>query len=295
MKIANIITKGQRKFVIKTEEGFLPVSAAARNLENASEIRTLDTLLSDVSYIDGIRNNIANHFDELKQHIIPESDVERFLPCVMKPEKIICIGKNYGKHIEETKAEIPEVPLLFNKYSNALAGHLEDIPIPKMSEQVDYEGELGIVIGKKAFEVSEDEALDYVFGYFVANDVSARDLQHKTSQWMLGKTCDKFAPIGPFITTADEIPDPNKLSIKTYVNGEIRQNSNTDNMLFKCKFLISYISQHFTLEPGDIILTGTPEGVIVGMPKEKRVWLKDGDVVRVEIENLGALQNTIKE
>ena len=230
----------------------------------------------------------------MKPHIIPEEDVEKFLPCVLNPQKIICIGKNYRGHVKETKADIPEVPILFSKFNNALAGHLEDVPLPKMSSRVDYEGELGIVIGKRAEDVSEEDALDYVFGYFPANDVSARDLQKKTHQWLLGKTCDKFAPVGPYITTSDEVPDPNGLSIRTFVNGELRQNSNTSEMIFNCKVIVSYISKHFALEPGDIILTGTPDGVIVGMPIEERKWLKNGDVVKVEIEKLGALENTMK-
>ena len=230
----------------------------------------------------------------MKPHIIPEEDVEKFLPCVLNPQKIICIGKNYRGHVKETKADIPEVPILFSKFNNALAGHLEDVPLPKMSSRVDYEGELGIVIGKRAEDVSEEDALDYVFGYFPANDVSARDLQKKTHQWLLGKTCDKFAPVGPYITTSDEVPDPNGLSIRTFVNGELRQNSNTSEMIVNCKVIVSYISKHFALEPGDIILTGTPDGVIVGMPIEERKWLKNGDVVKVEIEKLGALENTMK-
>jgi 2-keto-4-pentenoate hydratase/2-oxohepta-3-ene-1,7-dioic acid hydratase in catechol pathway len=181
--------------------------------------------------------------------------------------------------------------VIFSKFSNSLAANEEDIPLPANSKQVDYEGELGIVIGKEAYMVPENEALGHVFGYFVGNDVSARDLQKKTSQWLLGKSCEKFFPNGPYVVTADEVPDPQNLSIKTTVNGEVRQNSNTSNMIFSCKQLVSYISQYMKLEPGDVISTGTPEGVIAGFPEKKRVWLSDGDVVEVEIEKLGKIRN----
>ena len=157
-----------------------------------------------------------------------------------------------------------------------------------MTEKLDYEVELGIVIGKTAKNVSEESALDYVFGYCTANDLSARDLQMRTPQWMLGKTCDGFCPVGPYLVTKDEVGDPQNLQLKTVVNGEIRQNSNTSDMIFSCREIISYISKHMTLVPGDMILTGTPEGVIMGFPPEKQNYLKPGDTVTVEVEKLGA-------
>ncbi|MDF2659598.1 MAG: 5-carboxymethyl-2-hydroxymuconate isomerase, partial [Paenibacillus sp.] len=212
-------------------------------------------------------------------------------PCVTRPEKIICVGLNYRKHAEETNAKIPEFPILFNKFNNTLNGHGHDVELPVTSKEVDYEAELAIVIGRRTKHVSEEQALDSVFGYASANDISARDLQLRTNQWMLGKVCDGFTPIGPELVTADEIADPNQLNIRTVVNGEERQNSNTSDMIFNCKQIISYISRHFTLEPGDIILTGTPEGVVLGYPPEKRVYLQPGDVVTVEIENLGSVTN----
>lgn len=214
-----------------------------------------------------------------------------FAPCVPKPGKIVCVGLNYRKHAEETNAPIPQSPILFSKYGNALAAHREDIPLPAVSDQVDYEAELAIVIGRKAKDVVREEALGYVFGYCNANDLSARDLQLRTSQWLLGKTCDKFAPIGPWLVTADEVGDPNALSISCSVNGETRQSSNTADMIFHCDEIVSYLSRHMTLEPGDLILTGTPEGVVLGYPAERQVYLKSGDVVSVEIEKLGRLTN----
>jgi 2-keto-4-pentenoate hydratase/2-oxohepta-3-ene-1,7-dioic acid hydratase in catechol pathway len=165
------------------------------------------------------------------------------------------------------------------------------VTLPKTSAEVDYEAELAIVIGKRAKDVSEEEALDYVFGYSCANDLSARDLQLRTSQWLLGKTCDGFCPLGPYLVTADEVGDPNRLYIRTTVNGHVRQQSNTADMIFSCRQIVSYISRHMTLLPGDVILTGTPEGVVLGYPKEKRVYLQPGDVVGVEIERLGVLTN----
>lgn len=215
-------------------------------------------------------------------------------PCVLAPSKIICVGLNYRRHAEESNMPIPETPILFNKFPNTLSGHQDVVSLPKESKQNDYEAELGIVIGKKAKYVSEEDALDYVFGYCNVNDLSSRDWQFRSHQWLLGKCCDGFNPTGPYLVTADEIPNPNQLSISCTVKGEVRQNSNTSDMIFNCSEIISYISQHMTLEPGDLILTGTPEGVMFGYPKDKQVWLEDGDVVSVEIEGLGVLTNTMK-
>ncbi|MBP1965333.1 fumarylacetoacetate hydrolase family protein [Paenibacillus aceris] len=215
-----------------------------------------------------------------------------FGPCVTHPGKIICVGLNYRKHAEETNAPIPQYPILFNKFSNTLAGHQDEIPLPsRVTNQVDYEAELVIVIGKQAKYVAKEQALDHVFGYCNVNDLSARDLQMRTHQWLLGKSCDKFSPLGPYLVTSDEVGDPNQLDIKCTVNGEIRQHSHTSDMIFHCDEIVSYISQHMTLSPGDIILTGTPEGVVLGKPVDQRVYLKDGDVVTIEIEKLGALTN----
>jgi 2-keto-4-pentenoate hydratase/2-oxohepta-3-ene-1,7-dioic acid hydratase in catechol pathway len=222
---------------------------------------------------------------------LDESKLE-YGPCVTEPGKIICVGLNYRKHAEETNAAIPTSPILFNKFSNSLAGNSEAICIPSATHKLDYEAELAIVIGKRAKHVTKEKALHYVFGYCPANDLSARDLQLKTSQWLLGKSCDGFCPIGPYLTTADEVGDPNDLAISTIVNGEVRQSSNTSDMIFYCDEIISYISRHMTLEPGDIILTGTPEGVVLGYPPERQIYLKSGDIVTIEIEKLGALTNS---
>ena len=210
-------------------------------------------------------------------------------PSVPRPGKIVCVGLNYRKHAEETGAAIPTTPVLFSKFLNTVAAPDEDVPLTGAAEQYDYEVELAVVIGASTSNASAADALNSVFGYSAANDLSARDLQTRTSQWLLGKTMDKFMPIGPYLVTADEVPDPQKLAIRTWLNGELRQNSNTDDMIFPVAEIVSYISRHFTLEPGDVIITGTPEGVILGM-EEKR-WMVPGDVVEVEVEGLGRLRN----
>lgn len=210
------------------------------------------------------------------------------------PGKIVCIGLNYRAHAAETNLKLPSVPILFNKYNNALAAHNCTIKLPprEVSYKFDYETELLIVMGRSARNVPEADALDYVAGYCTSHDFSARDLQLETPsvQWMIGKTLDNFGPIGPYFVSADRVGDPNSLRIETYVNGERRQSSNTSNMIFNPQKLIAYISKMWTLEPGDIIWSGTPEGVILGYPKEKQVWLKAGDEVVSTIEKLGTLR-----
>jgi 2-keto-4-pentenoate hydratase/2-oxohepta-3-ene-1,7-dioic acid hydratase in catechol pathway len=210
-------------------------------------------------------------------------------PAVSNPGKIVCVGLNYRKHAEETGAAIPTSPVLFSKFQNTVAAPDEDVPLTDAATQYDYEVELAVVVGETTKNVSAADALNSVFGYATANDLSARDLQNRTSQWILGKTMDKFMPIGPYLVTADEVPNPQALAIRTWLNGELRQNSNTDDMIFPVAELIAYISRHFTLEPGDVIITGTPEGVILGMA-EKR-WMAPGDVVEVEVDGLGKLRN----
>jgi 2-keto-4-pentenoate hydratase/2-oxohepta-3-ene-1,7-dioic acid hydratase in catechol pathway len=225
--------------------------------------------------------------------LVPESRA-RFGPAVPRPGKIICVGLNYRQHARETGNPIPPVPILFNKYNNTLVGHRGKIRLPaKVSSQFDYEVELVLVMGKVARDVPEDKALSYVFGYANGNDFSARDLMRATSQLMLGKTCDDFAPLGPWVVSADQIADPQNLRIATYVNGEQRQNSSTADMIYSCAQIVSYCSRHMTLLPGDIIYTGTPQGVILGYPPDKQVWLKAGDKVVTEVEKCGSLEVTL--
>lgn len=214
-----------------------------------------------------------------------------YAPAVGVPGKIICIGLNYRSHIAETEKKVPDNPVIFSKYPNSLAGHMESIRIPEPGLKVDYEGELGVIIGRTARNVGDDFNR-YIFGYFIGNDVSSRELQYRTSQYLLGKTLDGFYPNGPSIVTRDEIPDPQDLWIRTVVNGSLRQDSSTSNMIFSIGKLISYISSYLTLEPGDIISTGTPDGVVLGMKDKEDNWLKPGDSVEVSIEGLGTLKNS---
>lgn len=223
---------------------------------------------------------------------------ERFDPSTMKlraplpkPPKIVCIGLNYRDHAEESKMAIPEVPTVFSKYHTAVTGHMHPIILPKSSTRPDYEAELAVVIGKGGRHIPESRWREHVFGYTILNDVSARDFQMATSQWMMGKTFDTFAPMGPAIVTADEIEDPHNLKISLTLNGRVMQDSNTRNLIFDVPKLIAYLSSVFTLEPGDVISTGTPAGV--GYARQPPVYLKPGDEVVVEVEGLGRLMNPV--
>ena len=286
MKIGNINIEGKVQAAVQKGSKIIPLSKFKGFHEKYGNVIT-DDIIHNPKMFQAI-SELAKQ--DLKSDQKYEGQIS-FASVVMRPQKIICVGLNYRSHVEETRDKLPESPVLFSKYSNSLAGSGDSIAIPHETKQLDYEGELGIVIGKKGNNIKESDAFDYVFGYFIGNDVSARDLQFRTSQWLLGKTGDGFYPCGPFITTGDEIRDPQKLSIRTKLNNEIRQDSNTSYMIFSCAYLISYISRFMTLYPGDIISTGTPEGVILGMPEDKRVWIKSGDRVTIEIEGLGRLEN----
>jgi 2-keto-4-pentenoate hydratase/2-oxohepta-3-ene-1,7-dioic acid hydratase in catechol pathway len=218
-------------------------------------------------------------------------DQVRLAAPVPRPSKIIGIGLNYRDHAAETGQELPAKPTVFAKFPNTLTGPYDPIVLPTQSKSVDYEGELGVVIGRRARSVPEDEALSYVGGYLCVNDVSARDVQNWTSQWTLGKSFDTFAPVGPFLVTAADVPDPQNLEIETRVNGVTVQHSSTANMVFSVAALVSQLSAVMTLEPGDIIATGTPGGI--GGAQDPPRFLKDGDVVEVEIERLGCLRNPV--
>ncbi len=212
---------------------------------------------------------------------------------IFDPQKIVCLGLNYRDHAIESGMEIPPEPVLFSKYPSTLIGHGAEIVLPKVSTQVDYEAELVIVIGKKGRHVSREQAYEYVAGYAVGHDVSARDwqLNKPGKQWMAGKTFDTFAPVGPILVSTDEVPDPHALGIRLRLNGETMQDSSTSQLIFRVDEVIAYLSQIFTLEPGDLIFTGTPPGV--GMARKPPVWLKPGDVAEVEIDGLGVLKNPV--
>ena len=210
-----------------------------------------------------------------------------------RPGKIICVGLNYKDHAAEQGTDLPTAPLLFAKWPNTLIGPGEPIVIPPEAEQVDYEAELGVVIGSRARRVSEAQALDAVRGYVCVNDVSARDLQFADGQWTRGKSPDTFCPVGPRLVPREEVPDPQALAIRCLVNGEVLQDSSTAQMVFSVAEIIAYVSRTITLEPGDLIATGTPAGV--GVFRDPKVLLGDGDEVTVEVEGLGALTNPVQQ
>jgi 2,4-diketo-3-deoxy-L-fuconate hydrolase len=212
----------------------------------------------------------------------------RLLCPLSRPEKILCIGKNYADHCREFDSSLPEKPILFAKYRNALSGPGERVPIPALSTSIDYEAELAAVIGRRCRGVRDSEALRSVFGYTCANDLTMRDIQREDGQWTRAKSPDGFCPVGPWIVTADEIPDPQDLSLKLILNGKVMQDSSTREMVFSVARLVSFLSQTMTLQPGDIILTGTPAGV--GMGKKPPVFLRGGDRVIVEVGGIGSLE-----
>ena len=214
------------------------------------------------------------------------------LECPVASRKIVAVGLNYKDHAIEAGLKIPSVPLCFAKFTSSLSGPFDPIQLPAVDSQVDFEGELGVIIGQKARRVAESDAMGHVAGYVVFNDVSARRWQFDDGQWTRGKSCDTFAPNGPFLVTADEVPDPGALRITTRLNGEIMQDSNTNQLIFNIPKIVSYFSHSFTLDPGDLIATGTPAGV--GFSRKPPVYLNDGDVVEVEIERIGRISNRVQ-
>ncbi|MGZ8764127.1 MAG: fumarylacetoacetate hydrolase family protein [Acidimicrobiia bacterium] len=218
-------------------------------------------------------------------------DAVTVLPPVPPPSKIVCVGRNYREHAEETGSAVPTHPQLFAKWANALVGPGAPIVHPTITEQLDYEAELTVVIGRRAQHVAALDALDHVYAYTCGNDVSARDLQFGDTQWTRGKALDTFAPMGPWLVTADEIPDPQALGIRCIVSGETLQDSSTSEMLFSVAEIIAFTSEAITLERGDVIMTGTPPGV--GVARSPQRFLHPGDTVRVEIDGIGALENPV--
>ena len=223
--------------------------------------------------------------DSPKLPLVPES--ERWAAPVARPAKVICIGLNYSDHAAESGMPIPPEPIVFMKASNTVVGPYDDVLIPRGGEKTDWEIELGVIVGKEArYLASPADASDHIAGYCLTHDVSERAFQlEHNGQWTKGKSCDTFNPLGPWLSTPDEIPNPDALKMKLWVNGEVRQNGSTDKMIFNCAFLVHYLSQFMTLEPGDLISTGTPPGVGLGMKPPK--YLKAGDVVELEMEHLG--------
>ncbi|MBR7795950.1 MAG: fumarylacetoacetate hydrolase family protein [Bacillota bacterium] len=308
MKLVNYCIKGKEESRIGCvlDNYVLDVQNAYRQLLSSHEkkgiIANLEKYLpSDASHFFAIGSSAIERAYEAVQYNLEKEEGENRIPLddvrlktpIEKPSKIICVGKNYANHVEEMKGEMPEYPVIFAKYNNALIGPEDVIEKPAFTSELDYEVELAVVIGKKASKVLKDDALNYVAGYAIANDTTARDLQKRTPQWLQGKTLDRSTPIGPWIVTTEELKDPSNLSIRSFVNGEERQSANTNQLIFDVPFLIQFISRLITLYPGDIIMTGTPDGV--GFAREPAQFLHDGDVVKVEIEAIGQMENKIRE
>ena len=290
LTVLTIRQGNEHRLGVKTDHGILDVKAAA-GLLHLPAPATVDDLLQNE---DGPNLNAlvdaALKAGSAKKAFLQEDAVE-FGPLVTRPEKIVCVGLNYKRHAKEVNQPLPKQPILFNKFNNSLNHHKGTIKLPvEVATKFDYETELVIVIGKEARNISEADAGGHIAGFATGNDFSARDLQLETGgQWMIGKTPDGFGPLGPYMVTADQV-DGDNLKLETWVNGEVRQNSNTNDMVFNTRYIVSYISRHFVLRAGDVIYTGTPEGVIQGKPADKRVWLKAGDKVVSSLEKLGKLE-----
>ncbi|WRS26461.1 fumarylacetoacetate hydrolase family protein [Oscillospiraceae bacterium MB08-C2-2] len=282
MRLTSFYEKGIECLGVVTENGILDVRQAAGQ---ASGVPLTMAQAIEMG-AEGLRRLEALPLETA--HLRQASELE-WAP-VIQPGKMLCVGFNYHKHVSESSAELPKFPILFSKFSNALAAHNQPVSLPEaVSGQYDYEAELVIVIGREGRFIPKEKAMDYVFGFTVGNDISARDLQFRSGQWLIGKSLDGFGPIGPYLTTTDSLDWAN-LEVTCRVNGEQRQKGNTREMIFDCCEIIRYASQFMTLCPGDIIFTGTPEGVVMGMPKERQLWLKPGDVVEAEIQGIGTLR-----
>ncbi|WP_337017582.1 fumarylacetoacetate hydrolase family protein [Oceanobacillus massiliensis] len=267
------------------EEALPPLNEVFPSNSSDFFLRGIDLIeKANQAYDHIVENNMEAHF--IKRETVTLGNP------VPSPSKIICVGKNYADHVAEMQSEIPKYPVLFAKFTNALIGPEDAIEKSPSTEKLDYEAELVIVIGKQASKVKKENAGDYIAGYTIGNDTSARDLQKRTPQWLQGKSLDRSTPIGPCVVTGDELGDASSLAIKSYVNGEERQSSTTSNLIFDIPFLMEFISDLITLNPGDIIMTGTPDGV--GFAMDPPQFLKDGDRVTIEIERIGRMENTVR-
>ena len=289
MKLVNFKKAGANALGIVTERGVVDVSAFAGP----------DTPLTMAAALAMGRERAVAALSEAAQRadvFLPPEQIE-YAPASDAPEKILCVGKNYAAHA----AEVPELfkappgsPEIFAKFRNTLVPHGGKVRLNPASKKHDYEAEIAVVIGRRAFDVTPEEALGCIFGYTLANDISARDLQKAASQWTPGKTCDTFCPLGPWIVTADELR-PDAMHLTGYKNGEKRQDGFSGDMIYSIPTLVSFLSRCCTLEPGDVILTGTPAGVILGRPAEKQDWLKAGDELAVHVPEIGTLRVTVTD
>ena len=279
MKLVNFLYKGEKNIGAFLDDGVC-------SFKSISDKYSM-SMLEFIEQIDALSPEVSK-FINSNPEVIPLSEIE-FLPVIERPGKVLAVGLNYKDHVKETGRDLPKVPMIFTKQSTSVLGHKGEIHKPKVSDAVDYEGEMAFVIGKKCRHVSKEDALDVIAGVTICNDVSVRDWQIASPTFTMGKSFDTHCPIGPYIATMDEISDIHNLKIKTYVNDELRQDSCTDQLIFDCFDLIEHITKAFTLEPGDIIATGTSSGVGVVLGN----YLVPNDVVRIELENVGTLENKV--
>ena len=279
MKLVNFLYKGEKNIGALLDDGVC-------SFKSISDKYSM-SMLEFVEQMDDLSPKVSK-FINSNPEVIPLSKIE-FLPVIERPGKVLAVGLNYKDHAKETGMDLPEVPMIFTKQSTSVLGHQGEIHKPKVSDAVDYEGEMAFVIGKKCRHVSKEDAFDVIAGVTICNDVSVRDWQIASPTFTMGKSFDTHCPIGPYIVTMDEISDIHNLKIKTYVNDELSQDSCTDQLIFDCFDLIEHITKAFTLEPGDIIATGTSSGVGVVLGK----YLVPNDVVRIELENVGTLENKV--
>jgi 2-keto-4-pentenoate hydratase/2-oxohepta-3-ene-1,7-dioic acid hydratase in catechol pathway len=286
MTLLNMRTTAGPRLGVKQARGILDVAAAAAMYKLPAPVDTDDLLQNGKA---GMLARVVSAAAQGPARLYLAESAVQHAPLVTRPEKIIMMGFNYRRHAAETGTPIPANPILFNKFNNALNHHGGTIALPPVAKNFDYEVELVIVFGRECRNVSESAALDCVAGYSTGNDFTARDMQYLTTQFMIGKTFDGFAPLGPHLVTSDLVGDPNSLKLECRVNGEQRQDWNTNDMIFNCRQMISFASRMMTIKPGDILFTGTPHGVIFGKPKAEQVWLKPGDRVVCSVEKLGEL------
>ncbi len=279
MKLVNFLYKGEKNIGAFLDDGV----CSFKSISDKYSI----PMMEFIEQIDELSPEVSKFIDS-NPEVIPLSEIE-FLPVIERPGKVLAVGLNYKDHAKETGMDLPKVPMIFTKQSTSVLGHQGEIHKPKVSDAVDYEGEMAFVIGKKCRHVSKEDALDVIAGVTICNDVSVRDWQIASPTFTMGKSFDTHCPIGPYIVTMDEISDIHNLKIKTYVNDELRQDSCTDQLIFDCFDLIEHITKAFTLEPGDIIATGTSSGVGVVLGK----YLVPNDVVKIELENVGTLENKV--
>ena len=279
MKLVNFLYKGEKNIGALLDNGVCSFNSISDKYSMS--------MLEFIEQIDALSTEVTK-FINSNPEVIPLSEIE-FLPVIERPGKVLAVGLNYKDHVKETGRDLPKVPMIFTKQSTSVLGHQGEIHKPKVSDAVDYEGEMAFVIGKKCRHVSKEDALDVIAGVTICNDVSVRDWQIASPTFTMGKSFDTHCPIGPYIATMDEISNIHNLKIKTYVNDELRQDSCTDQLIFDCFDLIEHITKAFTLEPGDIIATGTSSGVGVVLGN----YLVPNDVVRIELENVGTLENKV--